>query len=427
MKLFTVPVFFLCAVALTPRASAYVATFGPTDQNIVDTSLGPDAAGRGQFRTTWGSCVFSGGLTTCTVSASFTGFGGGGTIAWVLTYQGNGPSPLTTSSVSPGSDQLAPYSLSTGSLVATITEANGTVLTFYGQAPYGQFVQATCKGISATLACGPGLVGQTLGATITGPVTGTFDTTPVIRSSQGVISAGAYGAFPQIAPGTWVEIYGTNLTTNKGGGWGGSDFNGGNAPTALAGTTVTIGGQSAFVDYATPTQVNVQVPSSVPTGLQPVVVTTGGGVSIPYSVQVNTVQPGLLAPPVFQINGNQYIVAVFTDGVTYVLPPGITNAVPTRRARPGEIILLYGIGFGPTTPNIPAGQIVQQLSSLTGFKVSFAGTPATVNYAGLGPNFVGLYQFNVVVPNIAASDTVQVTFADGATGGSQSLVIAIGN
>jgi uncharacterized protein (TIGR03437 family) len=428
MKNFTLPVYFMCVGALAPLASASIAMFSPTNQSILETGLGADGAGRGQVRITWGSCVFSGGVTTCTLSASFTGFGGGGTIAWVLTYQGNGPSPMTAGSQSPGNDQLGPISLSSGSLVTTITESDGTVLNFYGQAPFFQYTQATCTGIASTAKCGPGQVGLTVGATITGPGAGSFDTTPVIRSSLGVISAGAYGAFPSIAPGTWIEIYGTNLATNQGRGWGGADFTGVNAPTSLAGTTVTIGGQLAFVDYTTPGQVNAQVPSGVATGLQSVVVTTGGGVSLPYAVQVNAVQPGLLAPPVFQINGNQYVVAVFPpDGGTYVLPPGVTNAVPTRRAKPGDTIVLYGIGFGPVTPNIPAGQIVQQLSALPSFRVAFAGVTATVNYNGLGPNFVGLYQFNVVVPNVAASDTVPITFSDGATGGTQTLVIAIGN
>jgi uncharacterized protein (TIGR03437 family) len=409
-----------------PHASAYVATFGPTNQNITLTGLGSNATGEGQDSTTWGSCVFSSGLTTCTVTAPFAGFGGGGTIAWVLTYQGNGASPLLTGSLTPGDDNFAPFSLSSGSIVTTVTESNGTVLNFYGQAPFFHYNSPKCTGIS-TAACGPGQVGLTVGATVTGSISGTFDTTPVIRASQGVISAGAYGAFSSIAPATWIEIYGLNLATNHGGSWGSTDFTGANAPTLLAGTTVTIGGLQGFVDYATPSQVNVQVPSGVATGLQPVVVTTGGGISIPYAVQVNAIQPGLLAPPVFQLNGNQYIVALFGDGVTFVLPPGVTNAVPNRRAKPGDTILLYGIGFGPVTPNIPAGQIVEQLNSLTGFKVSFAGTPATVNYDGLGPNFVGLYQFNVVVPNIAAGDAVPLTFSVGAIGGSQSLVIAVGN
>ena len=142
---------------------------------------------------------------------------------------------------------------------------------------------------------------------------------------------------------------------------------------------------------------------------------------------MNAVQPGLLAPPVFQVNGTQYVVALFPDGLTYVLPPGITNAVSTRRARPGDTIILYGIGFGPVTPNIPAGQVVVQLSALPPVQISFGGVPATVTYSGLTPNYLGLYQFNVVVPSIPASDSVPVTFSLGATNSTQTMVIPIGS
>jgi uncharacterized protein (TIGR03437 family) len=40
---------------------------------------------------------------------------------------------------------------------------------------------------------------------------------------------------------------------------------------------------------------------------------------------------------------------------------------------------------------------------------------------------LGLYQFNVVVPNVAASDSVPVTFSLGGTTGTQKLITAIGN
>jgi uncharacterized protein (TIGR03437 family) len=424
MKFVAVPVFALYVAALALPASASVASFATTNQNVMLTGLGSNGAGQGQDRVTWGSCVFSGGNTVCTVTASFTGFGGGGTIAWVLTYQGNGPSPLTTGSQVPGGDQLVPFSLSSGSFNTTITENNGTILNFYGQAPYFTYNQTQCTGVSM---CSPGSVGLTVGSTITGTVSGTFDTTPIIRGSLGVISASAFGSFTSIAPGTWIEIYGTNLATTLAHTWGGSDFNGNNAPTALAGTTVTVGGQPAYIDYASPSQLNAQVPSGIATGRVPVVVTTGGGTSVAYTIQVNPVQPGLLAPSVFQINGTQYVVALFPDGITYVLPPGVTNAVPTRRAKPGDTIILYGVGFGPVEPNISAGQIVQQLNALPSFQVSFAGTPARVTYAGLTLSYVGLYQFNVVVPNVAASDTVPLTFSVGTTGGTQTVVIPISN
>src|ERR1017187_5817477 len=70
---------------------------------------------------------------------------------------------------------------------------------------------------------------------------------PSIKSG-GIVSASAFGQFTSIAPGTWIEIYGSNLAADARS-WGGGDFNGVNAPTSLDGTTVTIGGQPAFLDY----------------------------------------------------------------------------------------------------------------------------------------------------------------------------------
>ena len=46
---------------------------------------------------------------------------------------------------------------------------------------------------------------------MTGRITGTFTTNPVIRTPLGVITAGAYGGFSAVAPGSWMEIYGTQL------------------------------------------------------------------------------------------------------------------------------------------------------------------------------------------------------------------------
>jgi len=61
------------------------------------------------------------------------------------------------------------------------------------------------------------------------------------------------------------------------------------------------------------------------------------------------------------------------------------------------------------------------------FTVSFDGKQATIPYDGLAPNFVGLYQFNVVVPSAAASDAVPFTFSLGGTDGTQKLAIAVQN
>jgi uncharacterized protein (TIGR03437 family) len=148
--------------------------------------------------------------------------------------------------------------------------------------------------------------------------------------------------------------------------------------------------------------------------------------SAPFNINVNAAQPGLLAPPSFAINGKQYAVALFPDG-TYVLPAGAIAGVTSRPAKPGETIVLYGVGFGPVTPAIPAGQLVQQANALTsGLQMFLGGILATASYAGLAPNYTGLYQFNVIVPNVATGD-VPLTFTLNAVSGTQKLFIAVGN
>ncbi len=254
-----------------------------------------------------------------------------------------------------------------------------------------------------------------------------FTLQSALPTVSGAISASQFGAFPTFGPGSWIEIYGSNLGADTEE-WTGSDFNGVNAPTKLGQTSVTIAGQSAFVDYISAGQVNVQVPTGVPAGSQPLIVTTEAGASAPFTVTVDAVQPGLLGPPSFNLGGTAYAVALFPDGVTYVLPPGAAFGVPAKRAKPGDVITLYGIGFGSVDKGIQPGQIAQQQSTLSApFTVTIGGTQATVNYDGLAPNYVGLYQFNVVVPSIPPSDSAPVVFTLSGAAGTQKLALAIGN
>jgi uncharacterized protein (TIGR03437 family) len=435
MKLIAIPLSFICVAFLSPRASAVTvtATYTNSSQAVTLTGLG-GSAGVGQSRVTWGSCVYSGTNTNCTVSAPYTGVGGGGTISIVFTYPGNGISPFLANSVTPGSNNItfAPFAPGTsGTITVNLMENTGATVSFLTTStsfPNFNFnyTNPTCTGIASS-SCSVGQVGLTPGATITGTAIGTFDDTPVIQS---VISAGSYGGFSALAPGTWMEIYGlnlANLANISSQTWATSNFKGNAAPTALGGTTVTIGGQSAFIDYVSPGQVNAQVPSNIATGPEQVVVSTPGGTSAAYTITVNVTEPGLLAPSVFNLGAGQYVGATFPNGTTFVLPPGAVNGVASARAVPGDTIIFYGVGFGTVTPNIPAGQIVTQANQLSGFQVSFAGVPAVVSFAGLTGGYLGLYQFNVVVPNVAASDAVPVTFSLGGTTGTQKLIIAISN
>jgi len=255
---------------------------------------------------------------------------------------------------------------------------------------------------------------QLTGATTSGP--------PSVKSG-GIISASSFGAFTAVAPSSWIEIYGSNLaaTTEN---WTNA-FTGVNAPISLGGTSVTIGGQSAFIDYVSPGQVNAQVPSNVTAGTQPVVVMTSSGSSTSTNITVNATEPGLLAPSAFLIERKQYVGALSLTG-TYVLPPGSVSGLSSQAAQPGDTIILYGVGFGPVTPATPAGQIVSGTNALVSpIRISIGGVQAQVTYAGLSPGSVGLYQFNVVVPSVSANNATPVTFTLGGVAGTQTLYTAV--
>jgi uncharacterized protein (TIGR03437 family) len=243
---------------------------------------------------------------------------------------------------------------------------------------------------------------------------------------SGVAGASAYGAFPTVAPGSWIEVYGTNLSTTTRG-WTSGDFNGVNAPQFLDGVSVTFGGQLAFVSYISPTQINAQVPSSVGPGPQQIFVSNASGSSAPVGINVVTTMPGLLAPAQLKIGGKQYVAAFFPDG-TYVLPPNSIPGITSKDAKPGDTIVLYGVGFGPVSPTAKAGQTVQFQNKLTTpVQILFGQTSAALAYQGLSPGSVGLYQFNVVVPNVAASDATQLTLTQGGVANQQTLFTAVSN
>lgn len=255
------------------------------------------------------------------------------------------------------------------------------------------------------------------------PVAGTSNL-PVI-SLNGVGQSSSFGAFRSISPGAWVEIFGTNFGARERQ-WAGGDFSGNTAPTSLDGVSVSLAGSPAFVAYVSPTQINALIPRGVCLGLCQMTVTTPVGTSSQFTVNVKDSQPGLLAPPAFRVGGRQYVGAIASDGVSYVLPPQGAEGVQSRPARPGETIAMYGIGFGPVSPFVEYGDRATGATELAGaLTVMFGNTAARVVYAGMSPGTVGLYQFNVVVPDLPDNDAVPVTFTLDGAAGTQTLFTAV--
>jgi uncharacterized protein (TIGR03437 family) len=245
---------------------------------------------------------------------------------------------------------------------------------------------------------------------------------PIISSINSASACGDYAGV--VSPGSWIEVHGTTLATDTRS-WTSADFNGNIAPTSLDGTTVSIAGQNAVLDYISPTQVNALVPLNISPGTQSVQVTSPSGTSPALPVTVNAATPGLCYH--YTISGTQYLTAVVNGTSTYILPSSANaSGISYQPAKPGETITFFGNGFGPVTPAPPQGQIVQQTNQLTmPLQVFFGSAQATVQYAGLAPGFLGLYQFNVIVPNIPSSDVVPVTFALGDFAGAPTLYTSV--
>jgi uncharacterized protein (TIGR03437 family) len=211
-------------------------------------------------------------------------------------------------------------------------------------------------------------------------------------ASSGVVNAASFQA--AVAPGGWVTIQGTNLA-NSTRSWSGGDFNGSALPTTLDGVGVTIDGKAAYVGYISPTQINVLAPGDSTQGPVAVQVANNGLTSAAGSGQLQT------AAPAFFLWSGKYAVATRPD-YSLVAPANLIQGVTTTPAKPGDVVILWGTGFGATTPAVdpgvlpPSDQLAYVANAVT---VTVGGVPATVVGAALAPGNAGLYQIAVQVPS----------------------------
>ena len=271
----------------------------------------------------------------------------------------------------------------------------------------------------ASVSVGLASASATVTAVVTGlppvdiNVTATGSSAAVLRPGiSNVISLSGFGGAKSITAGGWVEIYGANWATAERL-WTANDFQNNTAPTTLSGVRVLMNGIPAFMEFVSATQINCQVPDGVGTGnVSVTVVTAANGTSDPFIVSAAARVPGLLAPASFNVGGKQYVAAILPDQ-TFVGPIGLVAGAAFRPAAPGDRVLLFAVGFGTTSPPTPAGQIASQLTALPNVDVRFGNVPAVVEYAGAAGSYVGLYQFNVVVPSGVSGDVPLTVNVDG--------------
>jgi uncharacterized protein (TIGR03437 family) len=196
-----------------------------------------------------------------------------------------------------------------------------------------------------------------------------------------------------IEAGSWVTIQGTNLAnTNPGRTWRSDEIVYGRLPTSLDGVSVSINGETAFVYYISPGQINVQAPNDTFTGTVNVVVTNNGSSSAPATAQLQG-----FAPALFQYSGTPYaIVTRYPDNALVGNPAVIPGTVAATR---GDVLILWATGFGPTNPATGAGSVVSGAPPVaTVPAVTVGGTPVTVIGGALSPGSAGLYQIAIQLP-----------------------------
>ena len=203
--------------------------------------------------------------------------------------------------------------------------------------------------------------------------------------NRGIVNAASFE--PGLVPGSVVTIFGSGLME----GVIGTEF--ANGQTSYQGTTVRIGGVPAPIltlSAGPPEQINVQVPFEVPTGQTTTVeIENNGSRSTVGGVPVFPAQPGIFE--FTSSNGGRFAAAIHADN---------RIVTPENPAEHGEVIAVFATGGGRVNPPVPTGTPGPVPASVGTLPVVIGvdDKGAQVLFQGYAPGFLGLYQFNFVIP-----------------------------
>jgi uncharacterized protein (TIGR03437 family) len=241
---------------------------------------------------------------------------------------------------------------------------------------------------------------------------------PPSLQTSGVVSGASF--LPGVVPGAWLAIQGSNLSPVASDTWANAIV-AGVLPTSLDGVSVSVGGQPAFVYYVSPSQVNVVAPNVSP-GPAAVTVTTAAGTSAPVTVNVAATAPAFFLWP-----GSQ-AVATRTDG-SYAAKAGTFAGTVTAAAHPNDVIILWGTGFGATSPAAPQGVVTPSNTQYNCSPVTAAlGTVnLTVYGCALAPGLAGLYQVAIQIPATIANGDYALTATVNGVASPGGVILSVSN
>lgn len=179
-------------------------------------------------------------------------------------------------------------------------------------------------------------------------------------------------------------------------------------PTTLGDIQVLVNGTPAPLFYVSPNQINFQVPSAIPapgTADFQVVSHSTGQIYADSLIQMDLTAPGFFT---VSAQGSGQIAAVNQDG---------TINGPSNQAARGTVVSFYGTGQGlipggPPDGTPPSGAVPSPLPIQVIINGPSFVDPANIQYFGLAPNFVGVWQLNVMIPsNVPPSNSIPVVIS----------------
>ena len=242
----------------------------------------------------------------------------------------------------------------------------------------------------------------------------------------GVVNGASFRPAPDnfVAPNGIISIFGQELSLRTREVRSG-DLVKGRLPHSLAGVTVSIAGLPAPLFFVSPGQINAQIPSPILPGNWMLRVNRENLLSNAEMVEVRAVSPGLFAWPSSFVEGPLRAAVTHQD----FSPVGRENPEGATPAHPGELIVLWATGFGPTVPSVFDGELPNFAAWLilpSKVWLNEVAVPGhLVFYAGQAPGLAGLYQVNFILSEDSPIGDVEVVVEVGGVRSQPGMTIPI--
>jgi len=212
-----------------------------------------------------------------------------------------------------------------------------------------------------------------------------------------------------VAAGSLITVFGanlspTNLATHEV-----------PLPTAIGESCLTVNGSPVPMLFASPGQINAQLPIHI-VGRVTMTLYTPGGVGDDYYLDLLPAAPAIF---------HSGVAGPFTGIPVVVKDANQQLVTASNPIHPGDEVVIYAAGLGSTSPEVEAGTTAPfgpLAAALLVPDVRLGGSPMSVSYAGLAPGEIGVYQINAKAPaGVPAGSAVPLTIAQAGASTSVSV------